>query len=137
MAAGRATITDDAVDVLMRYSWPGNVRELEQMIERGVILAQEGKAIDTQDLFIQEDLEPCSMAEKDDLIETIFQAKFTLPELEESYLKERCLRPMAITPKLPVFWACHAHKSSTAPRKKKRLFKCKSTQSGILLLRVF
>ncbi|HTC94295.1 MAG TPA: sigma 54-interacting transcriptional regulator, partial [Terriglobales bacterium] len=31
-------ITDDAVDVLMKYSWPGNVRELRNVIERIVIM---------------------------------------------------------------------------------------------------
>jgi two-component system nitrogen regulation response regulator NtrX len=31
-------ITDEAIDVLMRYSWPGNVRELRNMIERIVIM---------------------------------------------------------------------------------------------------
>src|SRR5579872_2950072 len=31
-------ITDDAIDILMRYSWPGNVRELRNVIERIVIM---------------------------------------------------------------------------------------------------
>ncbi|HMF91327.1 MAG TPA: sigma-54 dependent transcriptional regulator [Candidatus Angelobacter sp.] len=31
-------ITDDAMDVLMRYSWPGNIRELRNVIERLVIM---------------------------------------------------------------------------------------------------
>ncbi|MGE5322373.1 MAG: sigma-54-dependent transcriptional regulator [Actinomycetota bacterium] len=31
-------ITEDAIDVLMRYSWPGNVRELRNVIERLVIM---------------------------------------------------------------------------------------------------
>jgi two-component system nitrogen regulation response regulator NtrX len=31
-------ITEDAVEVLMRYSWPGNVRELHNVIERLVIM---------------------------------------------------------------------------------------------------
>jgi len=31
-------ITDDAIEVLMRYSWPGNVRELRNVIERVVIM---------------------------------------------------------------------------------------------------
>ena len=31
-------ITDDAIDVLLRYSWPGNVRELRNVIERIVIM---------------------------------------------------------------------------------------------------
>ena len=37
---GRKTreLTDDAIDVLMRYSWPGNVRELRNVIERIVIM---------------------------------------------------------------------------------------------------
>ena len=31
-------ITDDAIDILMRYSWPGNIRELRNVIERIVIM---------------------------------------------------------------------------------------------------
>ncbi|MFZ0730787.1 MAG: sigma-54 dependent transcriptional regulator [Candidatus Sulfotelmatobacter sp.] len=31
-------ITDDAIDILMRYAWPGNVRELRNVIERIVIM---------------------------------------------------------------------------------------------------
>ena len=31
-------MTDDAIEVLMRYSWPGNVRELRNVIERVVIM---------------------------------------------------------------------------------------------------
>jgi two-component system nitrogen regulation response regulator NtrX len=31
-------ITDDAIDVLMRYAWPGNVRELRNVLERLVIM---------------------------------------------------------------------------------------------------
>jgi two-component system nitrogen regulation response regulator NtrX len=31
-------LTDDAIEVLMRYSWPGNVRELRNVIERIVIM---------------------------------------------------------------------------------------------------
>jgi DNA-binding NtrC family response regulator len=38
---GRATegLTDEALDLLMRYPWPGNVRELEHAIERAVLVA--------------------------------------------------------------------------------------------------
>jgi len=31
-------ITDEAIEVLMRYTWPGNVRELRNVIERIVIM---------------------------------------------------------------------------------------------------
>lgn len=32
-------LSDQAMDMLMEHSWPGNVRELENVIERGMILA--------------------------------------------------------------------------------------------------
>jgi DNA-binding NtrC family response regulator len=40
-----------AITGLMNYQWPGNIRELENMIERGVILAEEDGAIDLCHLF--------------------------------------------------------------------------------------
>ncbi len=40
-----------AVDALVAYDWPGNVRELENMIERAVILAEDGGALDIGHLF--------------------------------------------------------------------------------------
>lgn len=43
--------TDRALDALSRYPWPGNVRELENLIERGLILANANEPIDTQHLF--------------------------------------------------------------------------------------
>jgi len=33
-------ISDEAMQLLVRYEWPGNVRELENAIERGVVLAR-------------------------------------------------------------------------------------------------
>jgi len=35
------SISDEAMQHLIRYDWPGNVRELENAIERGVVLARE------------------------------------------------------------------------------------------------
>lgn len=43
--------TARAIDALLTYELPGNIRELENMIERGVILARAGGAIDTPHLF--------------------------------------------------------------------------------------
>jgi DNA-binding NtrC family response regulator/predicted hydrocarbon binding protein len=40
-----------AVDALINYLWPGNVREMENMIERAVILADDGGALDLCHLF--------------------------------------------------------------------------------------
>ena len=43
--------TEKALQALMAYEWPGNIRELENLIERGVILAPEGEAVDVCHLF--------------------------------------------------------------------------------------
>jgi two-component system, NtrC family, response regulator HydG len=43
--------TARAIDALLSYELPGNIRELENMIERGVILARPGGAIDVGQLF--------------------------------------------------------------------------------------
>jgi Nif-specific regulatory protein len=35
-------ISTPAIDALMAYHWPGNVRELENVIERAIILSDDG-----------------------------------------------------------------------------------------------
>ncbi|MER2607268.1 MAG: sigma 54-interacting transcriptional regulator, partial [Siculibacillus sp.] len=40
-----------AVDALINYRWPGNVREMENLVERSVILADDGGALDLCHLF--------------------------------------------------------------------------------------
>lgn len=40
-----------AVDAVMSYAWPGNIRELENVVERGVILADGNSVIDAPQLF--------------------------------------------------------------------------------------
>ena len=49
-------IADDALDRLVAYSWPGNVRELENVIERGVILADGDRLYPYQSLSDLQDL---------------------------------------------------------------------------------
>lgn len=43
--------SEEAVSAMLNYDWPGNVRELENVIERGVILAQPGESLAIHDLF--------------------------------------------------------------------------------------
>ena len=43
--------TDKAKRTLLAYSWPGNIRELQNVIERGVILAQSGTRIEVNQMF--------------------------------------------------------------------------------------
>lgn len=44
-------VTNRAMQALLTHQWPGNIRELENVLERGIILADEGGAIDLQHLF--------------------------------------------------------------------------------------
>ena len=44
--------TGRAIDAMLAYHWPGNIRELENLVERGVVLASDGGAIDTLHLFM-------------------------------------------------------------------------------------
>ena len=44
-------ITDRAMAMLRAYQWPGNIRELGNMIERGIILADQGGQIEALHLF--------------------------------------------------------------------------------------
>jgi DNA-binding NtrC family response regulator/predicted hydrocarbon binding protein len=48
--------TNRAVRALLGYSFPGNIRELQNLIERGVILADDGNAIDVRHLFRYEQI---------------------------------------------------------------------------------
>lgn len=40
-----------AMQAMMNYEWPGNVRELENLIERGLILTDNGEEVSAQSLF--------------------------------------------------------------------------------------
>src|SRR5690554_3051853 len=40
-----------ALQLIMNHSWPGNIRELENVIERGIILADEGRPLSHRHLF--------------------------------------------------------------------------------------
>ena len=47
-------ITQKATNALLNYDFPGNIRELQNIIERGVIDADEGQAVDLPNLFRNE-----------------------------------------------------------------------------------
>ncbi|MEO8804960.1 MAG: sigma 54-interacting transcriptional regulator [Burkholderiaceae bacterium] len=48
--------TPRAVRAMLHYAFPGNIRELQNLIERGVISAEDGAAIDVVHLFRREQL---------------------------------------------------------------------------------
>lgn len=55
-------ISDKAMLMLNYHQWPGNVRELENMIERGVILADNNGIISVPHLFASSDAPPSAVA---------------------------------------------------------------------------
>ena len=57
--------THRAIAALLSHAYPGNVRELENLIERGVIMAPEGKAIDRHHLFESDEMPAASMLAMD------------------------------------------------------------------------
>jgi two-component system, NtrC family, response regulator HydG len=48
--------TPRAVRAMLHYAFPGNIRELQNLIERGVISAEDGAAIDVAHMFRREQL---------------------------------------------------------------------------------
>ena len=77
--------TDDAIRRLEAYAWPGNVRELENVIERGVVLAQ-GALMDMTDL-------PPEIAGATPLPEGVLSIRIGTPLAEvEARLLEETLR---------------------------------------------
>ena len=49
------TLSQDVLRAFMSYDWPGNVRELENIVERGVILADDELPIDVHHLMTEAD----------------------------------------------------------------------------------
>ncbi|WP_454737211.1 sigma 54-interacting transcriptional regulator [Cupriavidus necator] len=44
-------ITPRALQAVLNYKWPGNIRELENVVERGMILAESAESLDLRHLF--------------------------------------------------------------------------------------
>ncbi len=71
-------VTDRAMQMLRSYQWPGNIRELGNVIERGIILAEQGGSIEAAHLFpnvagVQKTDEEASPADEDWLLATVEQ----------------------------------------------------------------
>jgi transcriptional regulator with GAF, ATPase, and Fis domain len=49
-------LTPEAMSMLLGYAWPGNIRELSNVVERAVILAEDGRALDAVHVVLMKDL---------------------------------------------------------------------------------
>ncbi len=84
-------LTDEALELLMRYPWPGNVRELEHAIERGVLVA-DGPLLRPEH-FTLDFVAAAATAPEDTLM--------TLEALEREYIRR-------------VLWRVRGHKGRAA-----------------------
>jgi two-component system, NtrC family, response regulator PilR len=50
LGRGAATMSQEALRVMMAYHWPGNVRQLENVVERALAFSQGRPQVDVQDL---------------------------------------------------------------------------------------
>ncbi len=84
-------LTDEALDLLVRYPWPGNVRELEHAIERAVLIA-DGPLLRSEHFTL--DFVAAAATAPDD-------ALLTLEALEREYIRR-------------VLWKVRGHKGRAA-----------------------
>jgi len=99
-------VTEHAMAQLERYEWPGNIRELENVIERGVLLCENGGYVELDHLFAMMDVDEDSEAIVNEngqlktlkkglynqFVDMFFEAQNNLFEIEETILKEAVKR---------------------------------------------
>ena len=76
----RPSLSKEAIGALMAYDWPGNVRELRNVIDRALLLAEQG-SISINSLQLSKSYPLTSQGRK-----TTSQA--TLPEIEKAAIEE-------------------------------------------------
>lgn len=81
------TVSSDAIAAIQQYSWPGNIRELQHVLERAVMLCQQG-IINRADLFLQAVSDVDNSLPSNDENQTLEMMKL---EDVEKYLIERAL----------------------------------------------
>jgi formate hydrogenlyase transcriptional activator len=77
-------LTADCLRRLRSYHWPGNVRELENVIERAVIIARDGR-LNLRDVLPLHNLQPVQVRKSSEAISTL-QTKDDLRNLEKATL---------------------------------------------------
>jgi DNA-binding NtrC family response regulator len=82
-------LTSNAKQLLNHYDWPGNIRELQHVIERSLILCEDGK-IDADTLMLQEALHDPKNADNQALYDIYNNS--TLDEIEKNIIESRILQ---------------------------------------------
>ena len=58
-------VEDEVLETFIQYDWPGNIRELENIIERGVILTDNGRRISNKYIHLEPSLTAATARERD------------------------------------------------------------------------
>jgi two-component system response regulator AtoC len=82
-------VSDEMMDIFMKYNWPGNIRELENLLVRACVVAK-GQVLAKSDF---PELGGDEAAKEQDATIEIFQAAqpgklLTLDEVEENYIRK-------------------------------------------------
>jgi len=82
-------VSDELMDIFLKYSWPGNVRELENLLVRAVVVAK-GQILGRSDFpELLEDIEKkCAPEEEKGNDLTEGGKLLTLDEIEERYIRK-------------------------------------------------
>lgn len=72
-AASMPWLDQGAIKMLRGYGWPGNVRELENVLQRALVLAEDG-AITASDILIDSALQPAGDAHQRTMIDAFRQS---------------------------------------------------------------
>lgn len=91
-------LTPEAMAMLLGYSWPGNIRELSNVVERAVILAEDGRALDAVHVVLMKELKRSSAAPAHDSFRVLHHEGDAMPlssrsldEVVAEWMKERGL----------------------------------------------
>lgn len=82
-------VSDDVLNIFMKYDWPGNVRELEHVIE-GAMNVMEGRFIEKDDLSYH--LHIKEIENSKEKIDKNLDLKQKLEKMEEQYIKEALIK---------------------------------------------
>ena len=66
-------LEDGAINALRGYSWPGNVRELENVLQRALVLAEDG-VITASDILIDNALQTIGEGPQRSMIDAFRQS---------------------------------------------------------------